>query len=115
MPQRDKDIVFFVVCSQKQGAWCRDCASQANGNQVMPTMDERTIKAIEGMWLTHLEAQVVEIIAGRKGLDANAALGLWYGIDPCRSVELNEFGLQYLDANYLVDELMDREEWQDRA
>lgn len=72
-------------------------------------MDERTIETIEGMRLTHLEAQIVEIVAGRMGLDAASALDMWYGSDLCRSVELNEFGLQYLDANYLVDELISRE------
>ena len=60
------------------------------------TADERTIGAIEDVRLTHLEAQVVQIIATRMGLDAAAALGVWYESDLCRSVELNEFGLQYL-------------------
>jgi hypothetical protein len=73
-------------------------------------MDERTIEAIEGMRLTHLEAQIVQIIAGRMNLDAASALAVWYGSDLCRSVELNEHGLQYLDANYLVDELLARED-----
>ena len=72
-------------------------------------VDERTIEAIEDIRLTHLEAQIVQIIATRMNLDATSALGVWYGSDLCRSVELNEFGLQYLDANYLVDELMARE------
>jgi hypothetical protein len=73
------------------------------------TADERTMGAIEDVRLTHLEAQIVQIIATRIGLDAAAALGVWYESDLCRSVELNEFGLQYLDASYLVDELMARE------
>ena len=73
------------------------------------TADERTMGAIEDVRLAHLEAQIVQIIATRMGLDAASALGVWYGSDLCRGVELNEFGLQYLDASYLVDELMARE------
>jgi hypothetical protein len=73
------------------------------------TADERTIKAIEDVRLTLLEAQIVQIIANRMGLDAAAAFGVWYESDLCHSVELNEFGLQYLDASYLVDEPMARE------
>lgn len=84
-------------------------SARADGRREEMTVDERTIEAIEDFRLTHLEAQVVQIIATRMGLDAASALGVWYGSDLCRGVELNEFGLQYLDASYLVDELMARE------
>lgn len=69
-------------------------------------MDERTVEGIERLRLTNLEAQAVEEIARRMGVDAGHALDLWYGSELCGAVERNEYGLQYLDANYLVDELL---------
>ena len=72
----------------------------------MQSVDERAIAAIEQARLTHLEAQIVDILATREGLDTAAALDLWYRSGLSSGVERNEHGLQYLDANYLVDELL---------
>lgn len=71
----------------------------------MSVVDERTIEGIEQLRLIHLEAQIIEELASRMGTDAVGALDLWYSSDLCESVERNDYGLQFLDAAYLVDEL----------
>ena len=72
----------------------------------MPVIDERAIASAERMRLTHLEAQVVDELAAREGMSASEALDRWYHSDLSMYVERNDYGLQYLDANYLVDELL---------
>ena len=74
----------------------------------MGEVNDRTILAMEEMRLTHLEAQVLAILSERTGMDAESALKCWYDSDLCAAVERNEYGLQYLDANYLVEELLRR-------
>ena len=74
----------------------------------MPTMDEHTIAAAEQLRLTHLESQVVDVLVAKTGMSAAQALDCWYRSDLSVSVERNDYGLQYLDANYLVDELLRR-------
>ena len=72
----------------------------------MGEIDKRAVDAAARARITHLEAQVVEEIASRTGMDAASSLDFWYKSDLSLAVELNECGLQYLDAGYLVDELM---------
>ncbi len=72
-------------------------------------MDQSEIAVVEQLRLTHLEAQVVDLIVARTGMNAAQALDYWYRSDLSVSVEHNEYGLQYLDANYLVDELLRRD------
>lgn len=79
---------------------------RAIGRCKMRVIDENTINRIEKLRLTHLEAQIVEEIAARTGMDTAHALDLWYGSDLCESVERNDYGLQFLDAGYLADELL---------
>lgn len=72
----------------------------------MDAVDDRTISTIEAMRLTHLEAQILTTLAERTGMNAESALEYWYGSRLCAAVERNEYGLQYLDAGYLVEELL---------
>ena len=72
----------------------------------MGSFDNDVLAAAERMRLTHLEAQIVDVLAERTGMDAASALDLWYRSDLSSAVERNDYGLQFLDANYLVDELL---------
>lgn len=72
----------------------------------MRPLDENALNAVEDMRLTHLEAQIVDVLAERTGLDAASALDRWYRSALSAHVERNDYGLQFLDANYLVDELL---------
>lgn len=72
----------------------------------MGSLDQNALAAAERVRLTHLEAQIVDLLAERTGMDAASALGFWYRSDLSAHVERNDYGLQFLDANYLVDELL---------
>lgn len=69
-------------------------------------VDERTISAIEGLRKTNLDAQIVQVIAQRTGLNAQDALDIYYGSELAPMIERNEYGMQFLDANYLADEVL---------
>lgn len=69
-------------------------------------VDERTISAIEGLRKTNLDAQIVQVISQRAGLNAQDSLNVYYGSELAPVIERNEYGMQFLDANYLADEIL---------
>ena len=69
-------------------------------------LDERAISAIEGIRKTNLDAQIVQAIAQRTGLSAQEALSIYFGSELAPMIERNEYGMQFLDANYLADEIL---------
>lgn len=52
-----------------------------------------------------LEAEIVEELASRMGLSPEEAMERYYVSDLAKMVEDNQFGVRYLDASYLVDEV----------
>ena len=63
-----------------------------------------TVAQLEELRKTNLEADVVRLLAERKGLSPADALELYYESDLARMVEANAHGVLYLDAAYLVDQ-----------
>lgn len=70
-------------------------------------IDQQTIAAIEELRITNLEARIVEILAERLGIGVSDALRYYYDSALASLIEENAYGLQYLDENYLVDELLE--------
>lgn len=52
-----------------------------------------------------LEAEIVEELASRMDLSPEEAMERYYASDLAKMVEDNQFGVRYLDASYLVDEV----------
>lgn len=69
-------------------------------------LDKKTIAAIEELRRTNLDAQIVEIISQRMGLSARDALDVYYSSELAPLIERNEYGMQFLDAHYLADEIL---------
>lgn len=67
---------------------------------------EDTIRAIEGVRLSNLESGIVEAIGRRLGLGPAEALQAYYTSEVCGMIERNDNGLQFLDANYLAEEVL---------
>lgn len=72
----------------------------------MVEMTERSIEAMEGLRKTNLEAQIVREIAARLGVSADEAMRLYYAHPLAEHIEKNDYGLQFLDASYLVEEVL---------
>ena len=69
-------------------------------------VDKKTIAAIEELRRTNLDAQIVEIISQRMGLSVRDALDVYYSSELAPLIERNEYGMQFLDAHYLADEIL---------
>ncbi len=52
-----------------------------------------------------LEAEIVDELASRLALSPEEAMERYFASDLAKMVEDNEFGVRYLDASYLVDEV----------
>ena len=61
--------------------------------------DERKIR---------LEAEIIEELASRLGISPEKAAELFYSSDIAAMIEENSFGTRYLEAAYLVDEMLRR-------
>ena len=71
----------------------------------MTATSEITLEKLASIRKTNLEAQMIELIAERRQLSVEDALDLYYSSNLSRMIEANEYGLRYLDANYLAEEL----------
>lgn len=67
---------------------------------------EQILEALPAIRRTNLEAQMTTLLAERLGLSVEEALELYYSDPLSQLIEENVYGLQYLDAAYLVDELI---------
>lgn len=67
---------------------------------------EDTIRAIEGVRLMNLESGIVEAVGRRLELGPAEALQAYYTSEVCAMIERNDNGLQFLDADYLAEEVL---------
>lgn len=72
----------------------------------MIRVDEQLIKKLPAIRQTNLEAQIVTLIGERLGVPPAEALRIYYSSELADKIESNLYGLQYLDARYLVDEIL---------
>lgn len=73
----------------------------------MERIDEQTMRAVEKLRCTNLEAQIVRDIASQIGVAPEEALRMYYTSDLAPLIERNECGLQFLDGKYLADEVLE--------
>jgi hypothetical protein len=56
-----------------------------------------------------LESEVIELIAKRKEIDIRNAMDIYYKSQLADQIDRGEYGIQYLDKNYLVSDLIENE------
>lgn len=67
------------------------------------------VPQLERLRKENLEAEIATLLAQRLDIDAAAALDVYYRSELSKQIAANAFGIQYLDAHYLVDDLMENE------
>lgn len=70
---------------------------------------ERMLDGLEDIRKEGLEKDIVCGIASRFGVSASEAMGIYFGSRLSRQIEMGEYGMQYLDAEYLLDDLVQNE------
>lgn len=70
---------------------------------------EKSLSHLSELHLQHLETDIVEQLAARLNLDAEEALAIYYKSRLARQVAAGSYGIQNLDAAYLVDDLLENE------
>lgn len=73
----------------------------------MIEVTERTVEELPAIRLTSLEAQIVECIAERLGLSPSDAMRFYFSSKMAGEIEQNLYGMQYLDAKYLADAIIE--------
>lgn len=69
-------------------------------------VDASTIEGLSSFLKEHLEADIVAEIAVRKGVSANEAMEIYFNSKIATAVEEGAFGMQYLPASYLAEEIL---------
>lgn len=70
---------------------------------------EKALPQLESVRQQHLESDMVTLLAQRLNVNPSLALGLYYKSDLSRQIACNAFGIRYLDAEVLVEDLLDNE------
>lgn len=67
---------------------------------------EKTLAGLDDFLKEHLEADIIAIIAERRSISPAEAMRLYYGSPLSESIESGTYGMQYLDATYLAEEIL---------
>lgn len=70
---------------------------------------EKALPSLPSLRKRHVETEIVSLIAERTGLDAGSALQLYYRSKLSRQIADGAHGIQYLDAAYLFEDLLENE------
>lgn len=69
----------------------------------------RALPGLDSLRRRNLETDIVTLLAQRFGLNAAAALDVYYRSRLSRQIAENAYGIQALDAAYLVEDLIENE------
>lgn len=72
-------------------------------------MDASMMDELEETYKERLESSIVTELSRRLGLDASAAMELYYRSSLAGQIDRGEYGIQYLSPDYLVDDLLENE------
>lgn len=64
---------------------------------------------LEKMHKELLEAEIVALISERLGVEPHVAMQLYYNSKLSTQIDKGLYGIHYMDAAYLVDDLLDNE------
>jgi hypothetical protein len=73
-------------------------------------MTERTEeKQLEIVLKEALEKDITSMLSERKGITIREAMDIYYRSELSRQINNGTYGIQYLNATYLVDDLLENE------
>ena len=64
---------------------------------------------LRNVYLTHLEEDIIKELAKEKCIDIRAAMEIYYSSDLCEQIGSGEYGIEYMDYKYLVNDLIENE------
>lgn len=67
---------------------------------------EATIKQLGPLLEEQLEADIISALAMRLGIPADEAMSLYYRSSLAQQIEEGRWGMQYLGASYLAEEVL---------
>lgn len=70
---------------------------------------EKAIPQLGELRKQNLETDIVSLLAQKLDVDAQTALDVYYRSELCQQIAENVYGIQNLDAAYLVDDLFENE------
>jgi hypothetical protein len=56
-----------------------------------------------------LEAEIIEVVAQKKRLEIRMAMDIFYRSKLSEQINSGEYGIQYLSAHYLAEDLLENE------
>ena len=72
-------------------------------------LTENTLSELETLRKEHLESDIIELLAQRMNVPTATAMDLYYHSRLAAQVAAGAYGIEQLDAAYLVDDLMQYE------
>ena len=69
-------------------------------------VDVRTIEGLDSFLKEHLEADIITELARQRNLSPNEAMELFFGSRVATGIEEGSYGIQYLSARYLAEEVL---------
>jgi hypothetical protein len=69
-------------------------------------VDKRKLRDI---YITFLEEDIIKNLAAVKGIDNRDAMEKYYKSRLCQQISNGEYGIEYMDCKYLVNDLIENE------
>ena len=66
-------------------------------------------KQLRDVYITFLEEDIIKEIAKVKGTDNRTAMEIFYASKLCQQIGSGEYGVEYMDYKYLVNDLINNE------
>lgn len=73
------------------------------------TITPQILPELEKLRKEHLEADIITLIAEQYDISASAAMKIYYSSQLSRQVSAGSYGIEQLDARYLLDDLQQYE------
>ena len=66
-------------------------------------------KDLRNVYITFLEEDIVKELAAARGIDNRFAMEKYYNSKLCQQIGSGEYGIEYMDYKYLVEDLLANE------
>ncbi|MCL2426139.1 MAG: hypothetical protein FWD05_07355 [Oscillospiraceae bacterium] len=66
-------------------------------------------KELREIYIAFLEEDIIKRLAEIRGIDNRLAMEKYYNSKLCQQISSGEYGLEYLDYKYLVNDLIENE------
>ena len=66
-------------------------------------------KELRDVYITFLEEDIIRVVAEIKDIDNRDAMEKYYRSKLCQQISSGEYGIEYMDCNYLANDLIENE------